>query len=50
VELAIPAERFRYWDTNKKQYVVEAGNYKLLIGGASDDLRLHVPFAIVATQ
>ena len=50
VELAIPAERFRYWDTNKKQYVVEAGKYKLLIGGASDDLRLHVPFAIAARQ
>jgi beta-glucosidase len=44
--LEILAERFRYWDTTKKQYVVESGNYELLIGAASDDIRLHVPFAI----
>ncbi len=42
----IPAERFRYWDTAKKQYVVEPGNYELLIGAASDDIRWHVPFTI----
>ena len=40
VTLEIPAERFRYWDTAKKQYVVEPGKYELLIGGASDDIRL----------
>lgn len=45
----IPAERFRYWDTATKQYVVEPGKYQLLIGGASDDIRLKAPFQIVAS-
>jgi beta-glucosidase len=44
----IPAQRFRYWDTTKKQYVVEPGDYELLIGGASDDVRLRVPLKITA--
>ena len=48
ITLDIPAERFRYWDTAKKQYVVEPGKYELLIGGASDDIRLKVPFTIKA--
>jgi beta-glucosidase len=43
----IPTERFRYWDTATKQYVVEPGKYQLLIGGASDDIRLKAPFQIV---
>ncbi|MGH8023116.1 MAG: glycoside hydrolase family 3 C-terminal domain-containing protein, partial [Limisphaerales bacterium] len=46
--LDIPTDRFRYWDTAKKQYVVEPGKYQLLIGGASDDIRLKVPFEIVS--
>ncbi len=46
VTLSIPAERFRYWDTTRKVYVVEPGKYQLLIGGASDDIQLKVPFEI----
>ena len=42
VTVDIPAERFRYWDTTTKEYVVEPGKYQLLIGGASDDIRLKV--------
>jgi beta-glucosidase len=49
VSVNIPAERFRYWDTTSKKYVVEPGKYELLIGAASDDIRLRVPFE-VATQ
>jgi beta-glucosidase len=47
VSLEIPAERFRYWDTKQKQYVVEAGDYELLVGAASDDIRVRVPLKIV---
>jgi len=50
VAVEIPAARFRYWDTAKKQYVVEAGDYKLLVGGTSDDIRLQLPFTIAAAQ
>jgi beta-glucosidase len=46
----IPAERFRSWDTDKKQYTVEPGDYELLIGAASDDIRLRVPFKIAAAK
>jgi beta-glucosidase len=44
----IPVERFRYWDTTKKEYVVESGDYELLVGAASDDIRLLVPLKIVS--
>ena len=46
VTMEIPAERFRYWDTAKKQYVIEAGKYELLVGGASDDIQVRLPFAV----
>ena len=46
--LDIPAERFRGWDTTKKQYTVESGDYELLVGAASDDIRLRVPLKIAA--
>jgi beta-glucosidase len=48
VTVNIPVERFRYWDTAKKQYAVEPGEYELMIGAASDDIRLRVPFKVVA--
>ena len=46
VTLDIPADRFRYWDTAHQQYTVEPGDYELLIGAASDDIRLRLPFKI----
>ncbi len=46
VTIEVPAARLRYWDTQKKQYVVETGDYELLIGAASDDIRLKLPMAI----
>ena len=48
ITVDIPAERLRYWDTDKKQYVVEAGNYEFLIGAASDDIRLKLPMTVTA--
>jgi beta-glucosidase len=42
VTLNIPVERFRHWDVAAKKYVVSPGDYELLIGAASDDLRLRV--------
>ena len=46
ITIEVPAERLRYWDTEKKQYVVEPGNYEFLIGAASDDIRLKLPMII----
>jgi len=46
ISLDIPVERFRYWDTAREQYTVEPGDYELLIGAASDDIRLRLPFEV----
>jgi beta-glucosidase len=46
----IPAERFRSWDPDKKQYVVEPDDYELLVGAASDDIRLSLPLTITAAK
>ncbi|HEV2320605.1 MAG TPA: glycoside hydrolase family 3 C-terminal domain-containing protein [Verrucomicrobiae bacterium] len=48
VALEIPAERLRFWNTDKRQYVVEPGQYELLIGDASDDIRLKLPMTVTA--
>ena len=47
ITLNLPAERFRYWDTAIKRYAIEPGDYEILIGAASDDLRARVPLKIV---
>jgi beta-glucosidase len=48
VTVEVPATRLRYWDTQNKQYVVEPGNYEILIGAASDDIRMKLPITITA--
>lgn len=48
VTIEVPAERLRYWDTEKKQYVVDPGAYEFLVGAASDDIRLKLPLTIAA--
>jgi len=48
VTIEVPAKRLRYWDAEKKQYVVEPGDYEFLIGAASDDIRLKLPMNIAA--
>jgi beta-glucosidase len=48
ITVDIPAERLRFWDTEKKKYVVEPGKYEFLIGAASDDIRLKLPMTITA--
>jgi beta-glucosidase len=48
VTIEIPANRLRCWNTQKKQYVVEPGDYEILIGAASDDIRLKLPMTITA--
>jgi beta-glucosidase len=48
VTIEVPAERLRYWDEGKKQYIVEPGDYEFLIGAASDDIKLKLPLAIAA--
>jgi beta-glucosidase len=46
VELSFPAASLRRWDMLSHQYVVDAGDYDLEVGAASDDLRLRKLFKI----
>ena len=46
----IPLERLRCWDRNAKKYIVKSGDYELLIGAASDDIRLRVPLKVLANE
>jgi beta-glucosidase len=50
ITMDIPAEQFRSWDPAQKRYRVEPGNYELLVGAASDDIRLHLPLKITAAK
>ena len=47
--IEVPTQRLRYWDMQKKQYVVEPGDYEILIGAASNDIRLKLPITITAS-
>jgi beta-glucosidase len=47
VSLDIPVERLRYWDTTKGAYTVEAGNYRLMVGSSSDDIKRNIDFSVV---
>jgi beta-glucosidase len=46
VSVTIPVQRFRYWDTTAKQYVLESGAYEILAGGASDKLPVKCSIAV----
>ena len=49
VTVDVPAERLRYWDAGKNQYVVEPGKYEILVGAASDDIRLTLPMTVTGS-
>jgi beta-glucosidase len=48
VTLEIPAQQFRHWDSARQQYAVEPGDYEILLGAASDDLRLRLALKVTA--
>jgi beta-glucosidase len=50
VNIDIPVKQFRYWDTVNKQYTVEPGDYEILVGAASDDVRARLPLRVIATK
>ena len=45
-QIAVPLKEFRYWDVRQKRYVVEPGDYEILAGAASDDIRARLPLRI----
>jgi beta-glucosidase len=39
VELVFPAKDLAFWDVNKKSFVVEPGDFKLMAGSSSADIK-----------
>jgi beta-glucosidase len=37
--MQLPADAFKYYDEAKKQWVLEPGQFEVLVGAASDDIR-----------
>jgi beta-glucosidase len=48
VDIAVPVSGLRYWDTTRKQYAVEQGDYEILAASASDDIRAALPLHVGA--
>ena len=46
VTVEIPVESLRYWDVDNDAWMLENGNIEILVGGASDDIRLKAQVAI----
>jgi beta-glucosidase len=46
ISIEVPAARLRQWGDATKQYEVVPGAYELLVGAASDDIRMTLPFTV----
>ncbi|HUD47669.1 MAG TPA: glycoside hydrolase family 3 C-terminal domain-containing protein [Candidatus Baltobacteraceae bacterium] len=46
LDIPVPVKEFRYWDTSTKEYVIEPGDYEILVGAASDDIRAKLPLRV----
>jgi beta-glucosidase len=51
-KISIPLERsaFAYYDADRKGWVAEAGDFKILVGSSSRDLRLNGRFTLAQTS
>jgi beta-glucosidase len=50
VEISVDPRAFGYWDTATHHWVARAGAYQLLVGSASDDIRLKANIRVTATR
>jgi beta-glucosidase len=46
VDIPVAVKNLRYWNSDKKEYMVEPGNYEILVGAASDDIRARLPLQV----
>jgi beta-glucosidase len=49
VELTLDPRAFAGWDVATHRWVARAGRYQLLVGSASDDIRLKTEIRVTAT-
>ncbi len=50
VELALDSRAFAFWDAATHRWTVQAGTYRVMVGGASDDIRAIKEIVISATK
>ena len=48
VRFNMPVEQLAYWDTDKHQYVINTGNFDVMVGAASDDVRQKGSFEVTS--
>jgi len=49
ISVMLDQNAFAYYDVNKKGWVAEKGEYKILVGSSSRDIRLHGKFSLAET-
>ena len=49
VTFSLPVERLSFWDTNKQAFVVEPEAFDVMVGSASDDIRLKGQFRVASS-
>ena len=50
VTLDVPVEGLRYWDTDASEWALEGGKLGILVGSASDDIRLQAETGIIVAK
>jgi beta-glucosidase len=50
VSVALDKSAFAYYDPDKKGWVAEKGEYKILIGASSRDIRLNYTFTLQSSM
>jgi beta-glucosidase len=48
VAFALPATALAFYDVNKKDFVVEPGEFEVMVGGSSEDIRAKNRFEVTA--
>jgi beta-glucosidase len=46
VTLTLDRRAFSYYDVNKKDWNAEAGDFTIMVGGSSDDIRLQAKYTL----
>lgn len=50
VKFSLPANELAFWDENEKEFTVEPGRYKLMLGSSSADIKLDKTFYVTSRR
>ncbi len=46
VKFDVPTNELAFWDINQKAFVIEPGEFKIMVGSSSENIKLHGEFSI----